>query len=59
MFLLALMVLILWLLRLGVYVMIARLDVRHARIRPNAILALIITTLVVLWDFASVVIQFV
>lgn len=39
--------------------MIAQLDARHARIRPNAILALIITTLVVLWDFASVVIQFV
>lgn len=58
-FLPALMVLILWLLRLVVYVMIAQLDARHARIRPNAILALIITTLVVLWDFASVVIQFV
>ena len=38
--------------------MIARLDARHARIRLNAILAPIITTSVVLWDFASVVIQF-
>ena len=58
MFLPALMALILWLLRLVVYVMIARLDARHARIRLNAILAPIITTSVVLWDFASVVIQF-